>query len=338
MRQNGRLGVVTVVFLSIVLLLSACGGSSSSSNNSESADYDSGTSDRQRASFGLSNQDGSESTQEKSEVAMDNAPSDSEKSSEMDEAANVLSGGDYERRIIREQYIEQQVQDLKEVIEEIERSANAISGAYIESLQEWKNEGRNHTEHRARLVLRIPIDQFNAFLRNVEEQGKVINRQLTGQDVTEEFVDNASRLRNLITHEDRILKLYEKANTIEEMLKIESELSRIRSSIEQLEGRQKFLNHVTSTAMLSLELFQVDEEELIKSNEDTSLFTEAWIGFKESIRKLSLLGERSFIQLITLLPYLVILALFSTLLFIAVRKMKFSKTPSDQSEKKDKIE
>lgn len=314
MRQKGVLGVL-IVFLSTILLLSGCGGSSSETSND--SNYDSSTANTEsRSIYGLSNQSGSAPSEEKSEVAMDNASSESE----MEEGAYNPSDGGYERRIIREQFIEQQVQDLKLVLEELERSANTISGAYIESLHEWKNEGRNHTEHRAQLILRIPVEHFNVFLRNVEEQGKIINRRLTGQDVTEEFIDNASRLRNLTTHEDRILKLYEKADTIEEMLNIENELSRIRSSIEQLEGRQKFLSQVTSTVKLSLELFQVDEEELIRNDEDTSIFTEAWIGFKKSIKQLALLGERSIVQLITLLPYLVIMTVFISFVIIIARK------------------
>lgn len=314
MRQKGILSFL-VILLSTMLLLNGCGGSSSES--AQDSGYDRATSNtEERALYGLSTQSGSAPTEKRAEGAMDKAPSDRD----MDKNLSYSDVENYERKIIREQFIEQQVQDLKGVLEELERSTNAISGAYIESLHEWKNEGRNHTEHRARLVLRIPVEHFAAFLHNVEEQGKVVNRQLTGQDVTEEFVDNTSRLRNLKTHEDRILKLYDKAETIEEMLKIENELSRIRSSIEQLEGRQKFLSQVTSTVKLSLELFQVDEEALVMASDDTSIFTESWIGFKKSIKQLALLGERSIILLITLLPYLVIMSVFLAIVIIITKK------------------
>jgi hypothetical protein len=315
MRQK-RVFSFLVILLSTMLLLSGCGGSSSEISKDDSG-YDRATSNtEERALYGLSNQSGSAPAEKRAEGSMNKMPSDRN----MDENVSYSDVGAYERKIIREQFIEQQVQDLKGVLEELERSANSISGAYIESLHEWKNEGRNRTEHRAQLILRIPVEHFSAFLHNVEEQGKVVNRQLTGQDVTEEFVDNTSRLRNLKTHEDRILRLYDKAETIEDMLKIENELSRIRSSIEQLEGRQKYLSQVTSTVKLSLELFQVDEEALVMANDDTSLFTEAWIGFKRSIKQLSLLGERSIILLITLLPYLVIMSVFLAIVIIITKK------------------
>jgi hypothetical protein len=298
-------------FVSLFALLSGCSGEQTSEDSStENLDAQ-----EQSAEFGMAKQEKSSDNESAKE-----APAES--------TAREGSIGEYDRKIIREQFIEQQVQDLKLVLGDLERSINQLPGAYIESLQEWKSEHKNKTEHRARIVLRVPVDHFDSFLQRVEEQGQVTNRKLSGQDVTEEFVDNESRLRNLKTHEERILKLYEKANTIEEMLKIENELSRIRSSIEQLEGRQKYLRHVTSTVKLSLELFQVDEAEMVTSADDTPLFTEALVGFKTSIKQILHLGKNILILLITLFPYLIILAMVTGIV-MWLRKRYFKRITKD---------
>jgi hypothetical protein len=290
---TGYLGYLLITLLLIALLTSCSAGQSTEDSAGDGGALE------ESADFGMVDQQKSLENESAMEAPAENTASDE-------------SIVEYDRKIIREQFIEQRVQDLKLVLGDLERSINQLPGAYIESLQEWKDKRNNQTEHhRATIIMRIPVDHFHSFLQRVEEQGQVTNRQLSGKDVTEEFVDNDSRLRNLNMHEERILKLYEKANTIEEMLKIEEELSRIRSSIEQLEGRQKYLRHVTSTVKLSLELFQVDEAEMVTSADDTPLFTEAWIGFKTSIKQILHLGQNLLIVFITLFPYLIILALIT---------------------------
>jgi len=233
---------------------------------------------------------------------------------------------DSKRKIIREQSIEQQVQDLKKVMGYVEQQINNIPGAYIESLQEWKEEQRNYKEYRAMLVLRVPVQQYEAFLAKVENQGNITRRQVSGQDVTAEFIDNESRLRNFKKHEERILQLYDKAEKIEDMLKIENELSRIRESIEQLEGRQKFLNEVTSTVKLTLELFQVEKAVLEVNQENTSLLKESWIGFTQSIQDIKYFLKRLLVVLITIVPYLFLLSLPLALFILFLRK-KAKKKP-----------
>jgi hypothetical protein len=318
----------TVICISI---LQGC-SSSSESKSSQSADY----ATEEAGSYGSPTLENTSSHGETKIVSYNNSPTEKEKMEARSD--NSTSFELDQRKIIREQYIEQQVQDLKLVITDLERSVNSTTGAFIESLEEWKREGRERTEHRAQIILRIPVEHFPYFLDAVEKQGNIVNRRLSGQDVTEEFVDNASSLRNLQAHEDRILKLYEKANTIEEMLKIENELSRIRSSIEQLAGRQKYLGHVTSTVKLALELFQVEEADFVMTKDETSLFTEAWIGFKRSLKQLGQFGKKSLIILISLLPYLLIIVLPVGLLFYFILRRTKSAFPKSSSVKEKEHE
>lgn len=246
-----------------------------------------------------------------------------------------------ERKIIREQHLTQQVQDLAEVIASLEAALAQLPGAYVESLREWKNEEREQTVHRAEMVLRIPLTHFPDFLIHVEQQGNIIERHVSGQDVTEEYIDNEARLRNLTRHEERILQLYERAETIEEMLQIEQELSRIRSSIEQIEGRQKYLNLVTSTAKLTLQLFQVEELDYLTKQKDTSILKEAGLGFLKSIQRLLHVSERAFIILISLLPFLLtllLLMIFGYLILRAVLTRRKRKNGNDPSQEEERTE
>jgi hypothetical protein len=227
-----------------------------------------------------------------------------------------------DRKIIRDLYMEQKVNNLKNVIAEVQRTLARYSGAYIENMSEWKNQIEKRTEYRAQLILRVPIEQMGEFMVYVEQLGIVISRSQSGQDVTEEFVDNEARVRNLKTHEERILALYQKAEKIEEMLQIEAELSRIRGMIEEYEGRQKYLTQVTSTARFTLELFEVEPDDLLNAKDDTSVWTQAWIALKKSFVQLGVLTEQAFIYFVASIPYLILLMIIAVIVYILYRRRK----------------
>lgn len=238
---------------------------------------------------------------------------------------DVVSGDQtLERKVIREQYLEQQVDDIEKALSNVEKQVERVPGAYIENWEEWKVESRHQIEHRAHIVLRVPTDSYQSLLTEVENQGVVTRRKMSGQDVTEEYIDNESRLRNRTAHEERILDLYEQAETIEDLLKLESELSRIRESIEVLEGRQQYLEHVTSTVKLSIELFEVEEEYMIASG-DSSILEASKAGFISSLKRLKGLGEQGIILLISGLPYLMVILLILVLLYLFIGKRILSR-------------
>lgn len=91
------------------------------------------------------------------------------------------------------------------------------------------------------MIVRIPVDRANEFLSSVSGIGEVLDRSITGQDVTEEMTDIKIRLDNLEVLRKRLQKLAEQTGKVEDLLKVERELARVTSEIEQLQGRIKFL-------------------------------------------------------------------------------------------------
>lgn len=229
-----------------------------------------------------------------------------------EEAAEAEAGsmdGDPERKIIREQYLHLDVQDLDQTLERVEKLVNRISGAYIESVEQWEVETpHRQAEYHAHVILRLPVGQAVSLLQEIETYGNVLRRSVHGQDVTVEYVDNESRLRNLTKHEERLLSLYDQAETIEDMLKLEKELSRIREQIETIQGRQQYLDRVTSTVRVTLDIRQVEEKEYLGAQDNKSVWHEAWAGLKQSVHNIGRLAQRGFVLLVTLIPYLIIVA------------------------------
>jgi hypothetical protein len=91
------------------------------------------------------------------------------------------------------------------------------------------------------ITIRVPVAMFDRAVKRIEKIGDVLNRNVTAQDVTEEFRDLEIRIRNARAVRDRLEQLLAKANKVEESVMVERELERVAGELERLEGRIKFL-------------------------------------------------------------------------------------------------
>ena len=107
----------------------------------------------------------------------------------------------------------------------------------------------------ADLVLSVPSGEFEAALDELRGLGRrVTSDAVTGQDVTEEFVDLESRERNLLAAEQSLLTLYERAEDVGDTLQVQRELTDVRGQIEEVQGRIQYLEDRTATSQISLNI------------------------------------------------------------------------------------
>jgi hypothetical protein len=102
------------------------------------------------------------------------------------------------------------------------------------------------------LTMRVPSDQFESISQRVEALGKIQDKQVGAEDVTEEFVDTTARTRNLKKSEERLLEHLLHTGKLSDTLAIENELTRVRGEIEKLEGRLRFLAHRISYSTFNI--------------------------------------------------------------------------------------
>lgn len=155
------------------------------------------------------------------------------------------------RRVIRTGEIEIEV----EVFDDAARGLMDIAeraGGFMASSSYTDSGGTP----RGAFVLRVPASAFGDVIRQVERLGKVQRRQVSGQDVTEEFVDLEARVRNLERHEARLLSLVERATKIADLMALEGEIARVRGEIERLTGRLRYLNDRVELATIQVEVTQ----------------------------------------------------------------------------------
>jgi hypothetical protein len=196
------------------------------------------------------NDSASESHDEKAESKMD--ASISGNLVQQEEAAEKEGVTD-ERKVIHQAQLELKVKNLEKAQMKIENKVAEYGGYVVES-----NVYREDEELvEGTITVRVPEAHFQDFLADSEgEASEVVGRNVTGQDVTEQYVDLKARLKSKRAVEERLLAFMKDAEKTEDLLKISSDLAVVQEEIEQLTGQMKYLENQTSYSTVTITLSQ----------------------------------------------------------------------------------
>jgi hypothetical protein len=112
--------------------------------------------------------------------------------------------------------------------------------------------------HEGRITLRVPARSFRRALDAIEGVAHVhvTAESVTGQDVSQQFVDLQARLVNLHAQEKVLLRLMDRAQTIAESIRVENYLQNVEFQIEDAQGRMLYLQNRTSMSTISVTLHE----------------------------------------------------------------------------------
>ncbi|HVG00755.1 MAG TPA: DUF4349 domain-containing protein, partial [Chloroflexia bacterium] len=141
--------------------------------------------------------------------------------------------------------------DVSNALNEV-RSLAGGHGGYI-SQSDSRQEG-DYTV--ATLTLQVPAREFDNVVSKLRQVGvKTISENIASSDVTEEYTDLQSQLRNLQATETRMLALQAKAVELEDILTLDRELRQIQGEIERIQGRSNFLSKRSEMSTLTVSLY-----------------------------------------------------------------------------------
>jgi glucan-binding YG repeat protein len=288
-----------IVSLSLILFLAACSSSSKSEESMMSSD----------SSAGMDS--GEPAIEEKSQVSFDNnakqekaAPTDIEVPNQM-----VIYQADLQLR----------VKKFEETLQNIEEQVIKYGGYISES-----NVSKDGIEQvSGQITVRIPQKNFQAFLHDAEGQAaEVLQRNLTGTDVTEEYVDLESRLKSKRVVEERLTSFMQSAQKTEDLLKISADLAAVQEEIETILGRMKYLENQTSLSTVHIALYE--NKVIVPNLEDEDLNT--WDKTKKQFMKSTnmLLAAISglFVFIVGNIPIIVSLVVASVFIYLYIKKTR----------------
>jgi hypothetical protein len=156
-----------------------------------------------------------------------------------------------EAKIIREATLRFETEDLSATHDAIRANVKKFNG-----LIQNDTQGKDYNTFYRNITIRIPSLKFDAFINEISKGVAYFDqKQITANDVTEEYIDIDARIKTKKQLENRYLELLRKATKVSEILEIETQLSTIREEIESKEGRLKYLQNRVSMSSVSIEFY-----------------------------------------------------------------------------------
>ncbi len=103
----------------------------------------------------------------------------------------------------------------------------------------------------ATVVLRVASDRFEQALADLKGLGDVEAETVSGEDVSQEFIDLQARLRNWQSQEAVLLRLMDRSRSVSDTIRVQGELSRVQLEIERLRGRLDYLEDQTALGTIT---------------------------------------------------------------------------------------
>lgn len=163
-----------------------------------------------------------------------------------------------ERLVIKRGSLSLLVKNTLEAVKGVQEAAEELGG-FVLSSRTWYTDEKQE-RMKGEVTIKVPGEKFSEAMDKLKALAlKVVSEQTSGQDVTEEYTDLESRLRNLEATETQLLEIMKRAGKISEVLEVQKELTRVREQIETTKGRMKYLEE--SAAMSTITVYIATEEE-----------------------------------------------------------------------------
>jgi hypothetical protein len=133
------------------------------------------------------------------------------------------------------------------------------SGGFVVSSNLYKTNTDRGSLPTASIMVRVPAGRLNSIMDSIKDltpnpREDIISENISGQDVTAEFTDLESRLRNLEAAEKALAELMEEAKDPQDVLDIFGELTYYRGEIEIVKGRMRYLEESAALSALSVDI------------------------------------------------------------------------------------
>ena len=246
------------------------------------------------------------------------SPSNPPSKSENNQADQIaIDKSKVQSKIIKDGNIEMQVDNLAKSKSSVINLVKKYQGYISEDIFQNSDWESNY-----QLKIRIPTKSFEKFISDLENKGGQIKyKNIQARDVTEEYIDLESRLKNKNEYLKRYRDLLRQAHSIQEILDIEEKIRGIEEEIESTTGKLKYLNDQVDYSTLDLNLLQKNDFKF-----QNRVKVQFWERLKESISG-GWYGFISFVfVLLRLWPFAIVLFLI-VYLYKRYKKKKKANLP-----------
>lgn len=165
-------------------------------------------------------------------------------------AAPAAAQNNWDRKIIRTGQLDLTVANVETSLAAVRDLAVQNGGFLFSSNSRYDGDAMMAT-----VVIQVPVDSFDSVMSGLRKMGtKVVSESTSSQDVSEEYTDLNSQVKNLQASELQLRALLGKATTVNDTLQVQNQLSGVQGQIEQLQGRINYLGHHSDLSTITVNL------------------------------------------------------------------------------------
>ena len=259
------------------------------------------------------------------EVSEENGPS---------QAETVEKGETTGRKLIRNVDMDVETESFDALLASAQSQAEELGG-YIESSNISNSSYASSTSaaRSARLTARIPSEKLDGYLAGISKQSNVTRKSESTEDVTLQYVDLQSHKKALLAEQESLLSMMEQAESIEDIIAINEQLTDVRYQIESMESQLRTYDNQVDYSTVNL---YIDEVERYTPGAAKSAGARIAEGFSANIYRVGSFFKNFAIEFIILLPILIAVAIVLGIAILIVRII-IKVSEKHQAEKKTSV-
>lgn len=221
------------------------------------------------------------------------------------------------RKLVKTVSMETETEDMDALLEALNRKVSELEG-YVEQRNVYNGSAYGGSYSRyASLVTRIPAARLSEFTTEVSQVSNVVNQREEIDDITLAYVDTEGRLEALKAERKRLMELLEKAETMSDLLEIESRLTEVNYELESVASQLRVYDNQVDYATVNL---SIDEVRKLTPVAKQSVWQRMGNGFLENLKNLGNGLVELLVLLVAGLPYLVLIAALAAVIILLVRR------------------
>ena len=236
--------------------------------------------------------------------------------------------GDFERKYIEQGTLSLRSADIDKTYKALSDLASSLGGRII-SYQKSVSEDLAYSVITMKVA--VPFGKLNAFMEHAGQSATKIETQaVTSEEVTESYYDTKVRIESIEKQIEHYRKLLEKAETIEDTMRVQMQIDYLTTDLESFKGHLKLLDYLTKESQIDITI-RMDSDPTV-TKPDVTLTTMKWsdVGYlmKNALKKVGIgiaLGFQYFLIFLVYAAPVVILILLIILIVFLVRRRKRKK-------------
>lgn len=248
-------------------------------------------------------------------------------------SANVATN----RKLIRTVNMNVETETYDELLETLLQRLEALGG-YAESFSTHGN-GSNRSGD---ITARVPKGKVDEFLQVVEGASNITYRHEEVEDVTLNYVDMESRKKMLQKEQDRLLEFLDEAQTLEDIITLESRLTEVQYELESMESQLRSYDNLIDYSTVHI---SIDEVVRYTPPVPKTAWERICTGFSENLYDVIESIKEFFIEVIIHIPNIVVflivvafLALIAKIVLSLERKQNQKRKARYEAKKVEQVQ